>query len=88
MTNHDRLNAVGETVVARVADKRCHFCDHPQYFEVAVTLLARCAHSPLGVCKRHLQQGVKYAMSCVDAGDYVLVGVIGETANSREHVTH
>jgi hypothetical protein len=31
---------------------------------------------------------VKYAMSCVDAGDYVLVGVIGETANSREHVTH
>ncbi len=74
--------------IARLATKRCHFCDHPQHFEVAVELHTRCAHSPVGVCARHLPHGIKYALSCVDAGDYVLVGVIGEPATARPHVGH
>jgi hypothetical protein len=74
--------------IQRLASKTCHFCDHPQHFEVVVELHVRCAHSPVGVCKRHLQQGVKYALSCVDAGDYVYVGVIGDSARERPRVQH
>jgi hypothetical protein len=62
--------------ITRLGERKglCHFCDSHQSFEVAVSLMARCAHSPVGVCSKHLPQGVKYVGSCVDAGDYVLVG--------------
>lgn len=89
MSNHDRLNAASD-VVARLGERKgqCHFCSHDQYFEIVVELGTRCAHSPVGVCKQHLQHGVKYALSCVDAGDYVYVGVIGVPASERQHVQH
>jgi hypothetical protein len=68
-----------EDVIVRLGErnKRCHFCDEPQTFEVATTLTARCAHSPVGVCATHLAAGVRYTLSCPDAGYYVLVGIIG-----------
>ena len=74
--------------IARLAAKQCHFCTHDQIFEIVVDLMTRCAHSPIGVCRRHLQHGIKYALSCVDAGDYVLVGIVGEPATARPHVAH
>jgi hypothetical protein len=76
--------------ITRLGERKglCHFCDHAQHFEVAATLITRCAHSPIGVCVRHLSQGIKYVLSCVDAGDYVLVGIIGEPASGRPHVAH
>ncbi len=77
-------------VIARLGERKglCLFCDNPQRFEVAVQPGTRCAHSPVGTCKRHLPQGVKFAMACVDAGDYVYVGVIGEPAKERRRVKH
>lgn len=77
-------------VVIRLGTRKglCHFCDRPHHFEVAVSLIARCAHSPVGVCRQHLSAGVKYAASCVDAGDYVLVGAIEEPAGGRPRVEH